>query len=251
MVIPAFTTAAATAGQLESEVHVWLARPDDAADLPRLAERIAILSADECERYHRLRFSRDRHLFLVAHALVRRVLSRYVPVEPSAWQFTRNEYGRPEITGSALPVKLRFNLSHTDGLAACVVTLENDCGIDVETRAARRRMQGIAEKVLAEPEQRDLREREGTAGYPERFLGYWTLREAWCKALGTGLAHMDRSVWFDLDTEGCCSIHGADAPGAGHWHAELLSPTAEHVLAVAVHSDDGVKRPVVCRFVES
>jgi len=231
---------------LESEVHVWLARPEAVTDAAYLADCIAMLGDDERERYGRFRFEQDRHLFLVAHALVRRVLSCYVDVDPADWRFVSGAHGRPEIAAPLLPVNLRFNLSHTSGLAACVVTVNDACGIDVERLDRRTRMRAIAAKLFAEPEVYDLLEREGSAVYHERFFTYWTLREAWCKALGTGLAHGDRAVWFGLDGLEAVRLHGV----AGHWQFAVTKPTDAHVLAVAVSNADGIDKAVVSRFVE-
>ncbi|MGB5473429.1 MAG: 4'-phosphopantetheinyl transferase superfamily protein [Gammaproteobacteria bacterium] len=231
---------------LESEVHVWLARPDAVTDAAYLADCIAMLGDDERERYRRFRFEKDRHLFLVAHALVRRVLSCYVDVGPADWHFVSGAHGRPEVAAPPLPVNLRFNLSHTSGLAACVVTLNDACGIDAERLDRRPRMRAIAAKLFAGPEVQDLLDREGSAVYHERFFTYWTLREAWCKALGTGLAHEDRSVWFDLDGCDAVRLHGA----AGQWQFAVQKPTTEHVLAIAVLGTDGIDKAVVSRFLE-
>ncbi len=252
MALSVLTTRPSHASALESEVHVWLARPGAAADSVHQADCIALLCADEIARYRRFRFAQDRRLYLVSRALLRRVLSTYVEIEPVDWRFTRGAYGRPEIAGPASGVNLRFNLSHTQGLAACVVTLESDCGIDVERIVGRRMIPEIAAKVFAEPEQRDLCEREGTAGYRERFFTYWTLREAWCKALGTGLAHADRSAWFELDEAGVCRIHGHSRQqgASGYWQTAVMRPTQEHVLALAIHGTEVVDKPVVCRFIE-
>lgn len=252
MVPAVFTSNASYAHALESEVHVWLARPDADMDEARLAECLNMLGSEERARYRRFRFEQDRHMFLLAHALVRRVLSWYADVDPSDWHFTRGAYGRPEIAALSSPLNLRFNLSHTPGLAACVVTLENACGIDVERLDRRPPMRAIAAKLFAGPEQSDLLAQEGSAAYYERFFTYWTLREAWCKALGTGLAHVDRSVWFELDGHDVVSMHApaGEETAAGYWHFTVLKPTAAHGLAVAVCGTDGIDKPVVCRFVE-
>lgn len=237
---------------LDSEVHVWLARPEAVTDAACLTRYTAMLDTRERGRYRRFLFENDRRLFLVSHALVRRVLSGYVDVDPSAWRFAGGRHGRPEIAAPRPPVNLRFNLSHTDGLAACVVTLEHACGIDVEKIEDRARMQAVAAKVFAGPEQRDLRRLEGTPAYQPRFFAYWTLREAWYKALGTGLAHADRTVWFELDEGGVTRMCGAGERdgGTGVWQTAVLRPTAAHMLAVAVRGADNVSKRIVCRFVE-
>ncbi|MGB5426993.1 MAG: hypothetical protein WBN95_09395, partial [Gammaproteobacteria bacterium] len=57
--------------RLQQEVHVWLARPDDVTDADKLQQYQSLLSAGERERYRRFHFDRDRHHYLVAHALLR------------------------------------------------------------------------------------------------------------------------------------------------------------------------------------
>jgi len=239
---------------LESGVHVWLATPDAGTGSACEKRYAALLDAQEGARYRQFRFERDRRLYLVAHALLRRALSRYTDVEPCDWRFAPGRHGRPEISAPRLPVNLRFNLSHTDGLAACVVTLEDACGIDVERIDRSCRMQSLAAKVFAGPECTDLQALEGRPAYRERFFTYWTLHEAWCKARGTGLAqvHSDSPVWFEPETGENVRVHGVDArdDGAGGWHARIQHPTAAHLLAVVVHSREGGK-PVVSRFMET
>ena len=81
----------------------------------------------------RLVFDRDRRAFLMTRALVRTTLSRYAPVAPADWRFITNAHGRPEILDRPAGVPdLRFNISHTDGLIACAVTIGREVGVDVE-----------------------------------------------------------------------------------------------------------------------
>ncbi|MGD2113315.1 MAG: 4'-phosphopantetheinyl transferase superfamily protein [Gammaproteobacteria bacterium] len=210
-----------------------------------------MLCAAERERYRRLLFDRDRRLFLVAHALVRRVLSRYAAVDPSAWRFSTGKHGRPEIAAPRLPATLRFNLSHTEGLAACVVTLESACGIDVEKIVERPRMMDIAARVFAGPEQQELHRLTGTPACRERFFAYWTLREAWCKARGTGLAQADRSVWFEPGPDAAVRMHGlAGREATAGWQAVLLRPATGYMLALALRDTGATGKAVVCRFIE-
>jgi 4'-phosphopantetheinyl transferase len=236
--------------QLESEVHVWLSTPEAVTDPERLAYYASILSPEERERYQRFHFDKDRHLFLVSHALVRKVLSSYIDIEPSVWQFSGNEFGRPEIASPDLSLSLRFNLTHTPGLAACVVTLNADCGIDAEEIRARGDQTGIAEKMFAAAEQAELKQLEGQV-FLERFLTYWTLREAYCKALGVGIAHSKKDYSFELEANGRYGIR-LESPSSGqdgHWHFTLLRPGADHMVAVAVRSEGLSGKEVVHRFI--
>ena len=48
----------------------------------------SLLEPDERSRAERFQFERDRNAFVLAHALLRRVLSRYERVQPDSWRFT-------------------------------------------------------------------------------------------------------------------------------------------------------------------
>jgi 4'-phosphopantetheinyl transferase len=236
--------------KLEQEIHVWLTRPEDVTDPDQLQAYQSLLSPDEQERYQRFHFDCDRHHYLVAHVLLRKALSAYVDVDPSAWQFFQNQYGRPEISAPDIAPLLRFNLTHTNGLVACVVTLELDCGIDVEQLSTRGNLTGIAEKMFASSEQQDLENLDGQA-FLERFFTYWTLREAYCKALGVGIAFSKKDYCFveeGGERWGLCF----DAPSDDeeiHWQFVLNKPTTEHLLAVAVRVAGGPDKPIIQKFV--
>jgi 4'-phosphopantetheinyl transferase len=227
--------------RLQSEAHIWLVRPQEISDPARLASYADLLSPAESARFRSFRFNKDRQLYLVSHALVRCVLSRYGDVDPATWCFESTKHGRPEIAAPQLPLCLRFNLSHTPGLAACVVVLDNDCGIDVEFVSSRCNLPDIAQRMFAEPELADLQQLHG-AHRLQRFFSYWTLREAYCKAQGTGLAHNNRGFWFEQDTDGHFRVCLPNRAASARWQLDVLQPTDEHALALAVYSEDVTQR---------
>lgn len=176
-----------------------------------------------------------RREYLIARALCRTVLSRYAGVNPADWRFLPNPHGRPEIAGPPARSRLRFNLSGTRGLAACVVTLEAAAGIDVEDTTLERPSDGIADRFFSPSEARALSGLE-PARRRARFLEYWTLKESYIKARGEGLAiPLDRFA-FHLDVGSRIRVSFApelaDEPGG--WQFNLLRPTARHLLALGV-----------------
>ena len=236
--------------RLQQEVHVWLARPDDVTDADKLQQYQSLLSVGERERYRRFHFDRDRHHYLVAHALLRTVLSAYVDIDPSYWQFSSNQHGRPEISAPDIAPPLRFNLTHTTGLVACVVTLELDCGIDVEQVSRRRNLAGIAEKMFAAGEQQALMGLDVEA-YVERFFCYWTLREAYCKALGVGIANAGKDYCFVEQDSGQWEIRfdTLSNDASRHWQLATMRPTDEHVMALAIRTAGMTDRSIIHEFV--
>jgi 4'-phosphopantetheinyl transferase len=236
--------------RLEHEVHLWLSRPEEATDPGLLRSYRSLLSPDEQQRYRRFVFDTDRHHYLVAHVLLRRVLSAYVDVDPSAWQFYRRRHGRPEIAGPVITPSLRFNLTHTDGLVGCVVTRGVDCGVDVEKLSARGNPMAIAEKVFAAAERQVLKGLRGQE-FLQRFFSYWTLREAYCKALGAGIAHTKRNYCFVQQDAGRWVIR-LDAPASDekdHWQFAVIKPTRQHIAALAIREDAATNKSLVQHFV--
>ena len=235
---------------LHREIHVWFAHPEHATNSARLDQYRSILSTQETTRYRRFHFPADRHRYLVSHALVRETLSKYIDIPPADWCFSHGEHGRPEIANPATPA-LRFNLTHTAGLAACVVTLSDDCGIDAEQIAERHNPVGVAKRMFSEAETRELEQLEGQA-YLEHFFTRWTLREAYVKALGIGISFPTRKLTFTVNKDNIVevSFHPDIEDQRDNWHFELLKPTAEHIAAIAIRRNGEVDKKIVTRFID-
>ena len=229
-------------------VHVDLVHADGDAWAQHDGYR-ALLSADEHERMARLVFERDRRRFLVTRALVRTMLSRYANVAPAAWSFIANVHGRPEILDRPRGVPdLRFNVSHTEGLIACAVTIGREVGVDVE-HIGRRLTHDVAGRFFAPQEVSDLHALP--ADEQEKvFFDYWTLKEAYIKARGFGLALPLADFAFTLSPPSPPRITFDpsldDDPAT--WQFFQDWPTPQHRLAVAVRRD-GADLPVRVRTV--
>ncbi|WP_431857488.1 4'-phosphopantetheinyl transferase family protein [Azospirillum sp.] len=204
-------------------VHVWVRPvppgPED--------EGLALLDQGETARWHRFHRAETRRLFAAAHALLRTALSQYAAVDPRDWRFAAEAHGRPYLTGPE--TGLTFNLTHADGLAACAIARGLTVGIDAERTDRRLDLDGMARVAFAESERAQV-----AAAPPERknavFFGVWTLKEAYIKARGLGLALPLKS--FSVTVEAPAITPSPDDPQA--WDATLTRPTAEHLLALAV-----------------
>lgn len=102
-------------------------------------------------------------------------------------------YGKPYL---AEHPEIQFNISHCDGLAACAVH-NRTVGLDVEL--IRPFSERLVRKVFTGKELAALEGREIT---PELFFRYWTLKESYLKARGTGLAASMREVSLFLREDG-------------------------------------------------
>lgn len=231
------------------EVHIWLCRPEEARDPSLLGQYDRLLDSSERARLERFVFERERVSFLVSHALLRTTLSAYAPPAPEAWRFSQNEHGRPELLDGDRSERIRFNLSHTTDLVACAVTREWDLGVDVECLDRDCDVTAIAGRYFSVSERDDVLSRGG-AEQRRRFFDYWTLKEAYAKAVGRGLSLPFDAFGFRLE-EGtspvaCFSPRWEDDPTA--WWFLSTAPSEYHRLALAVRKGPGGPSPRVRMF---
>ncbi|MFH0731191.1 MAG: 4'-phosphopantetheinyl transferase superfamily protein [Pseudomonadota bacterium] len=222
------------------EVHVWVCYPDRIQDPALIARYENLLSPEEKARKDRFLFAQHRHQYLVSRALVRGTLSHYASCSPDEWAFSTNEYGRPEIIRSKGLPPLRFNLSHTLGIAACAVVLRRDIGVDVEDMERKIGILQIANRYFSRPEIDSLHclsEEKRRI----RFFEYWTLKESYSKAKGVGLTlPLNRFTFHQPEgAEWRISFDPSIEDDAIRWQFRVSHPTPRHALAVSVN------RPVI------
>lgn len=163
----------------ENDVHLWRTRQDIPAPLQEQLE--ATLSDDERVRAHRFLLPHLTVHYVAARGMLRDVLARYSRQPAADLRFTYGEHGKPSMDGP-----LRFNLSHSHGLALLAVTRGHEVGVDLE--AVRQDIMGerIAERFFSPREVQML----GALPADQQAVGFfncWTRKEAYIKALGSGL----------------------------------------------------------------
>jgi 4'-phosphopantetheinyl transferase len=170
------------------EVHMWRAR----LDVPpaALAELAAVLRSDELVRAARFRFPRDRDRYIAARGLLRIILGRYLRRDPARLRLASAPHGKPYLAAGSGVSPLRFNVAHADDLALVAVAWRREVGVDVERQHADRVDLEVARRMFAAEDTRAL-EALPPAPRQHAFFTLWTLREAYAKGTGLGLAGDD------------------------------------------------------------
>ena len=220
------------------DIDVWLTRYDTIEDEAWLGRMRQLLDDEERAQEHVFYFADDRKRYLVTRAMVRSVLSRYVPLPPEAWIFTKNAYGRPAIADDILDAwpearGLGFNLSHTRGLIALAIARDRDVGVDVEHLCVRNVSLGIAHRFFSASEVRDLAAVPDHA-QQDRFFEYWTFKESYIKARGMGLSLPLDGFSFEFPQRDAVRIHIDPAlqDQDERWSFWQFRPSAEYLLAL-------------------
>jgi 4'-phosphopantetheinyl transferase len=218
----------------DNAVDVWFARPAEVTN-GHLHECAELLDQGERATASRFWFERDRRRYVAAHALLRMMLSHYAPVAPWQWSFIRGEHGKPQIAGVPRFHPLQFSLAHASGMVATAVTRAGDIGVDVENIDRRGRLLQVAKRFFAPEEWDSLRALPRRVAR-WRFLEYWTLKEAFVKALGCGLSISLRAFAFRItdDTHIDVAFDDSIEEDPLQWRFCLLRPSDRHVAAIAV-----------------
>ena len=192
----------------------------------------ALLEESERQRAARFHFERDRLTYVAAHALGRRLLSHWAGGVPQDWRFSVGDHGKPEVLCPEGAPALRLNLSHTRGLAAAALTVDNDIGIDVEWLGRHTDCLGLGQRFFAASECELLRAAPAER-LVETFLALWTLKEAYVKAIGKGLAQPLDSFSFTPEPP-AISFADPTADDPARWLFRQVRPTGRHLLALAL-----------------
>jgi 4'-phosphopantetheinyl transferase len=198
-----------------------------------IAQQVELLASDERERLARLRFRRDRRMFIATRALVRTVLSQYADIEPKTWRFEADDYGKPHLVDPPLSHPIHFNLANTRGLIVCAVSAVHPrVGVDAERLNRRQDIASLAERYFAAPEVRKLSECPAEQQL-KKFFTYWTLKESYIKARGLGLSIPLDKFWFHLDAPSIRVEFDTEIDDdAADWRFALLDLKPHYLISV-------------------
>jgi 4'-phosphopantetheinyl transferase len=216
-----------------NEIHLWFTSVDKITNTDLLSRYPYYLSNEEHQRWQQFNFQKHQHQYLITRALVRTTLSRYATTRPEDWQFSKNEYGKPEIIPSQ---NLFFNLSHTETLIVCAVSREANIGIDIETIQHKTRSIAIAQRFFSTIEVTALLQCP-LSQQRSYFFQLWTLKEAYIKACGQGLSLPLKQFSWTIDKNKRKLTLRVDSQlktKPQHWQCWLLQANADHYAALCI-----------------
>ena len=169
----------------DGEVHVWRVELDQRAEV--VDEFWKSLEPYESDRANRFHFETHRRGFVVSRGFLRWAIGRYLRTRPDGLRFSYGPYGKPALDGPNQDSRLRFNLSHSHGVALFAFTEDKQLGIDVEHIREDFATEEIARRFFSRLEVESLcslpvEQQTGA------FFRCWTRKEAFIKATGKGLS---------------------------------------------------------------
>ena len=211
-----------------NEVHIWYGWLDRSSSY--LDGSGAMLSAEERERAEHVCNARDRQHFVMSRTILREIVASYLGIEAPQCQFCYGTWGKPMLA-AAHKSELRFNVSHSDGLAMYAITNGLEVGIDVERVRFFTEMEPIARRFFS-PQEKEVLDEAPLEVRQELFFRYWTCKEALVKVMGERLLHsLQRVVIGSLPCENGKLLNSEDKK---LWHLQALPSPQGYVSALAL-----------------
>jgi 4'-phosphopantetheinyl transferase len=186
-----------------SWAEVWIDRLDlPASEVAALAQFLTPAELALCDR---CRLPHVRQHKIVARARLRQILSSYLDRSPQEIEISTGLQGKPQVTG------LEFNLSHSGDLVVYAVS-DRPIGIDIE-RIRSMDLSGVIQRFFA-PSEFAAWQKLPESEQEVAFFRTWTVKEAYLKAIGTGLHTPLSEVAVSIDQDPPIILQ---APGSKNW----------------------------------
>ena len=163
-------------------INLWYAAIDSLIkDVAKLSE---YLNQEELRKANRIKSIKERNTAIITLAVLKILLGFYLDKSPSEVILSYTKYNKPYLKYS----DLKFNLSHSENMLLIGFTLNYDIGVDVEKMEEFPEADDVAKNFFSSYEYKSfslLQSNERTEG----FYNCWTRKEAFIKAIGSGLSY--------------------------------------------------------------
>ncbi len=204
------------------------------------------LNDSEQERANEFKVATSQHQHIVGRGMARWLLQTK-ECGPRDIQFEIENQGKPFVAEPAV-AKRPFNVSHTDGLVLCILgTLQHrHVGVDVE-RLDRRTNPDLATRYFSAPEIEQLNLVSEPIERKYLFLKIWTLKEAFIKAIGTGLrTPLSHFAFEKLDSPNpTIRFLETGLDQNLNWFFHCLEPRPGFIASAAVAHQSGTPKPKI------
>lgn len=205
------------------EVHLYFISLDLSTD--RLEKLASFLSEDEIIRANRYHFPAHKRRFLAARGFLREILGSYLAISPEKVEFVYGKRGKPSVNS-----QLQFNLSHSEEMAVCGLTLTSRIGVDLEKMRGMKDLNSLTKRFFCAREHELI---EKSAEKEKLFFQLWTAKEAYLKAVGTGISGGLDRVEVGLDPLKLDNV-------AGEWQLWTREIGDNYRTTVAIEGSDRV-----------
>ena len=181
------------------------------------------LSEDERSRANNFKREHLKQRFVAARGNLREILAKYLACKPNEILFSYGDRGKPYVNG------VYFNLAHSQDLAIYAISGDREVGIDLEYIDLKCDVDAIAKNYFLPSEQKLIKGLSDRAKYLA-FFRAWTLKEAYGKATGQGIAN----ILDSLDVSALIEMPIGETLQLGDWKLQALDTAPDYCAALCV-----------------
>jgi 4'-phosphopantetheinyl transferase len=222
-----------------------------------------MLSPEEQGRADAFHGDSHRRDYVVAHVALRSVLGECLGLSAAEVRFAEGSFDgngmhgqgdgriKPALPGGGLDgaagglsaPDIRFNLSHTRGMALIGVAMGRELGVDVEFQRPMEDLDAMARSVMSH-EELGLWQEILKTDRERAFYRVWTRKEAYLKAIGLGLYRSLQEITVPVTAEALDpNAKGLvqDRAGEGRWWIRDVAVQGVYAAAVCSEGDDATE----------
>ena len=157
----------------------------------RLEHLKSLLSSEEISRCKQITHTPTRTTFILSRYLLRTQLAMLTGWPPEAIRYNYNPCGKPSLKPTTAspenPDRIHFNLSHSGKAIALAFSKTCAVGVDIQLHNTKKALRNLASRYFSSQEQKKLFGISDPSQFVQFFYTAWTQKEAYIKAIGTGL----------------------------------------------------------------
>lgn len=179
-------------------VHLWVISLREVSSW--LEDFEDVLSAEERHRARCFMSERARTQFITCHGILRLLLGNYLNQDPREISILTERFGKPYLNNPGNPENIQFNISHSEEVALFAFTRGKRIGVDLEKIRELEDMRIIVKHFFSRRENVEFSQL-----LPEdqrlTFFSMWTRKEAFVKAMGSGITFPLHKVRVPLSSK--------------------------------------------------
>ena len=175
-----------------SDVHIW--QVSLVPDRERLNLCKSILDSATMQKAKWLKFEDDQNKYIICQGILRLLLANYLKIKTSEIVISRQKKGKPFVANET-PVF--FNMSDSGNICVYAFSKFSELGIDIEEKRNLPDLDELIKKNLTKKEIEYINKKP--AEKSNNFFRFWTIKEAYLKAIGEGMRLTPDKLEFSID----------------------------------------------------
>ena len=219
----------------KDHIDVWL------CDLKHLSSDInkfyAFLSDDERERANKLKIEDKKQQYIITRGILRQRLGLLANIDPEIFVFEYLQHGKPVLNNETRFADITFNISHSYDLALIAIYQKYHLGVDIEKINYESKHDHLVTRFFSMAEQSEFQTIQ-EANKAKAFCACWTRKEAFIKAIGSGVTYGLDTFDVTVDPD----IHMPEInllePSEETWSAINLPVNDEYMACLVSNRED-------------